>query len=115
MTEEIDNFLDFLKKSGFNTIMADSPSWKVVMDKALDKSMLSAKKQQDEPTPSRRVRVGDLVYHRSVPELGLGLVISESPNHTNYWIIKWCDQRYKDVGQLGINTSHLQVVKQTGK
>ena len=54
--------------------------------------------------------VGDLVYHVTVPKLGYGLIIAESEKYKGYWIIKWCDPRYHDVGQLGIQEKYLAKV-----
>ena len=54
--------------------------------------------------------VGKLVTHRTVPQLGLGLVVAESKVHKNYWIVQWCDSRYKDVGELGIGRDYLVIV-----
>jgi hypothetical protein len=54
--------------------------------------------------------VGDLVYHMTVPQLGYGLVVSESTRHKGYWIVKWCDERYSDVASLGIQAKYLAKV-----
>ena len=54
--------------------------------------------------------IGDLVYHVTVPQLGYGLIVCESEDHKDYWIVKWCDPRYHDVGQLGIQAKYLAKV-----
>ena len=58
----------------------------------------------------QKMTVGKLVIHRTVPQLGLGLVVAESKKHKDYWIVQWCDRRYGDVGQLGIDREYLQIV-----
>ena len=58
----------------------------------------------------QKLSVGDLVSHVTVPTLGYGLVVAESKNHKDYWIVKWCDPRYYDVGQLGIQAKYLAKV-----
>ena len=54
--------------------------------------------------------IGDLVYHVTVPQLGYGLIVCESEDHKDCWIVKWCDPRYHDVGQLGIQAKYLAKV-----
>ena len=58
----------------------------------------------------QKMTVGKLVIHRTVPQLGLGLVVAESKKHKDYWIVQWCDRRYGDVGQLGIGRDYLVIV-----
>jgi len=58
----------------------------------------------------QKLSVGDLVSHVTVPTLGYGLVVAESKIHPNYWIVKWCDPRYSDVGELGIQAMYLAKV-----
>ena len=58
----------------------------------------------------QKMSVGKLVRHRTVPMLGLGLVVAESKDHKGFWIVKWCDPRYCDVGQLGIDREFLEIV-----
>ena len=58
----------------------------------------------------QKMTVGKLVIHRTVPQLGLGLVVAESDKHKGYWIVQWCDKRYCDVGQLGIDQDYLVIV-----
>ncbi len=58
----------------------------------------------------QKMSIGKLVRHRTVPALGLGLVVGESNQYKGYWMIKWCDQRYSDVGHLGIEESYLEIV-----
>ena len=58
----------------------------------------------------QKMTVGKLVIHRTVPQLGLGLVVAESDKHKGYWIVQWCDRRYYDVGELGIDRDYLQIV-----
>ena len=115
MTEEIDNILDYLKRAGLNTISTDSPAWKILHScKKIDNSMQSpSKKKLDisiEQENGQKMTVGLLVRHRTVPQLGLGLVVAESDKHKGYWIVQWCDRRYYDVGELGIDRDYLQIV-----
>ena len=58
----------------------------------------------------QKLTVGQLVRHRTVPQLGLGLVVGESKMHKGFWIVQWCDTRYHDVGQLGIDREYLEIV-----
>jgi hypothetical protein len=58
----------------------------------------------------QKMTVGLLVQHRTVPQLGLGLVVAESKKHKGYWIIQWCDKRFSGVGQLGIDREFLVIV-----
>ena len=115
MTEEIDNILDYLKRAGLNTISTDSPAWKILHScKKIDNSMQSpSKKKLDisiEQENGQKMTVGLLVRHRTVPQLGLGLVVAQSTIHKDYWIVQWCDKRYCDVGQLGIGRDYLVIV-----
>ena len=117
MTEEIDNLLDYLQKAGLNTINIDSPAWKLlhkVKKNKIDKTIrFGSKKIIDktiEQENGQKMTVGQLVRHRTVPQLGLGLVVGESKTHKNYWIVKWCDPRYYDVGSLGIDGEYLEIV-----
>ena len=104
MTEELDNFLDYLQKAGLNTINYYSPAWRLLHNhqKIIDKTIVSQNGQ--------KMSIGKLVRHRTVPALGLGLVVGESNQYKGYWLIKWCDQRYSDVGHLGIEESYLEIV-----
>ena len=106
MTEEIDNILDYLKKAGLNTISTNSPAWKVIHnvngEKIIDKTI--------EYKNGQKMTVGLLVRHRTVPALGIGLVVSESKAHKGFWMIQWCDPRYYDVGTLGIDEDYLEIV-----
>ena len=54
--------------------------------------------------------IGDLVFHATVPQIGLGLITRESERHSGYWIIKWCDKRYDGVGELGIHEDFITKV-----
>ena len=124
MIEEIDNILDYLKKAGLNTIDTNSPAWKILhslkQTQRLDKPIedpnsieLKYKKQglnSIEHENGQKMTVGLLVRHRTVPQLGLGLVVAESKKHKGYWIVQWCDKRYCDVGELGIDRDYLQIV-----
>jgi hypothetical protein len=117
MIEEIDNILDYMQRSGLNTISTDSPAWKLlhnVRENKIDISMSSQpEKKLDisiEFKNGQKLSVGDLVSHVTVPTLGYGLVVAESENHKDYWIVKWCDPRYHDVGQLGIQAKYLAKV-----
>tara|TARA_Y100000034_G_C6830973_1_gene375064 strand:+ start:402 stop:623 length:222 start_codon:yes stop_codon:yes gene_type:complete len=62
------------------------------------------------PQVGHFLSIGDLVSHVTVPTLGYGLVVRESEDHKGYWIVKWCDPRYHDVGQLGIQAKYLTKV-----
>ena len=115
MTEEIDNLLDYLQKAGLNTIHVNSPAWKLLHSRSkLDKTMgLNSKKIIDKTIRfgvGQKMTVGVLVRHRTVPQLGLGLVVAESKKHKGYWIVQWCDRRYYDVGELGIDQDYLVIV-----
>jgi len=80
----------------------------------LDKTMLEEQKKLLDKTMElgngHFLSIGDLVYHVTVPQLGYGLVVRESEDHKDYWIVKWCDPRYHDVGQLGIQAKYLAKV-----
>jgi hypothetical protein len=118
MTEEIDNLLDYLQRAGLNTIRIDSPAWKLLhkvkKENKIDKTMCFESKKIIDKTirleNGQKMTVGKLVRHRTVPQLGLGLVVGESKNHKGYWIVKWCDPRYYDVGSLGIDREYLEIV-----
>ena len=79
--------------------------------KLLDKTMPNDQKKLVDKTMElgngQFLSIGDLIYHVTVPNLGYGLIVSENPKHKNYWIIRWCDERYRDVGQLGIHAKYL--------
>jgi len=118
MNEEIDNLLDYLQRAGLNTISTNSPAWKLMhkvepTDK-IDKTMPKAQKKIIDKTMElgngQKMTVGKLVEHKTVPKLGLGLVVAESRSHPNYWIVKWCDPRYHDVGQMGIHAEYLKIM-----
>ena len=68
------------------------------------------RKYADENRNGQKMTVGLLVRHRTVPQLGLGLVVAESKKHKGYWIVQWCDKRYCDVGELGIDRDYLVIV-----
>ena len=124
MTEEIDNLLNYLKKAGLSTISTNSPAWKALhnikevssIDKTregLNSIRHKIKKQglnSIEQENGQKMTVGLLVRHRTVPQLGLGLVVAESTIHKDYWIVQWCDSRYKGVGELGIGRDYLVIV-----
>ena len=124
MTDEIDNLLDYLKKAGLNTINTNSPAWKILHNtkevSSIDKTREGVNSIQHkikkqgvnsiEQENGQKMTVGILVRHRTVSQLGLGLVVGESKTHKNYWIVKWCDPRYYDVGSLGIDGEYLQIV-----
>ena len=124
MTEEIDNILDYLKKAGLNTIDTNSPAWKVLhsskqtqrLDNLIEDPNSIELKDKKQGLNSiglengQKMTVGKLVTHRTVPQLGLGLVVAESKKHKGYWIVQWCDKRYCDVGELGIDRDYLQIV-----
>jgi len=118
MIEEIDNILDYMRKAGLNTISTDSPAWKLLHkvkdENKIDNSIQSTSKKKLDISiqfeNGQKLSVGDLVSHVTVPTLGYGLVVAESENHKDYWIVKWCDPRYHDVGQLGIQAKYLAKV-----
>ena len=115
MTEEIDNILEYLKRAGLNTIQPKSPAWKFTKWKTnkIDNSIGFDTKKLDISIGyenGQKMTVGQLVRHRTVPQLGLGLVVAESKIHKDYWIVQWCDRRYGDVGQLGIGRDYLIIV-----
>lgn len=122
MIEEIDNILEYLQRAGLNTIATDSPAWKIIhkpKEKSLDTSKVDNSigfdpKKLDNSIGfdenGQKMTVGKLVRHRTVPMLGLGLVVAESKDHKGYWIVQWCDKRYHDVGQLGIDRDYLVIV-----
>ena len=115
MTEEIDNILDYLQKAGLNTISTDSPAWKLIHNPKCQKNVKNPLTRQKLDISigfgnGQKLSVGDLVSHVTVPTLGYGLVVAESKNHKDYWIVKWCDPRYHDVGQLGIQAKYLAKV-----
>ena len=126
MNEEIDNLLDYLQRAGLNTISTNSPAWKLMHNvkcqknvknpltrQKLDNSIGFDQKKLDnsmEFVNGQKMTVGKLVEHKTVPKLGLGLVVAESRNHPNYWIVKWCDPRYHDVGQMGIHAEYLKIM-----
>lgn len=114
MTEEIDKILDYLQKAGLNTISTSSPAWKLLHKKQkVDISMGLKSKKIDismESKNGQKMSIGKLVRHRTVPSLGLGLVVAESKTHKGFWMIQWCDPRYYDVGNLGIDENYLEIV-----
>ena len=114
MTEEIDNILNYLKKTGLSSIDTNSPVWKILHSNKVDIPMGSKSNKIIDITMKeengQKMTVGKLVTHRTVPQLGLGLVVAESKVHKNYWIVQWCDRRYGDVGQLGIGSDYLEIV-----
>tara|TARA_B100001094_G_C17578452_1_gene506316 strand:- start:171 stop:527 length:357 start_codon:yes stop_codon:yes gene_type:complete len=117
MIEEIDNILDYMQRAGLNTISTDSPAWKLLHNIRENKIDISMSSQTEKKLDisiqfenGQKLSVGDLVSHVTVPTLGYGLVVAESENHPDYWIVKWCDPRYHDVGQLGIQAMYLAKV-----
>ena len=118
MTEEIDNLLDYLKRAGLNTISINSPAWKLLhkagkkdkIDKTINFVTNKIIDNTIEQENGQKMTVGKLVRHRTVPQLGLGLVVAQSTIHKDYWIVQWCDRRYGDVGQLGIGSDYLEIV-----
>jgi hypothetical protein len=126
MIEEINNILDYMQRAGLNTISTDSPAWKLLHNvkcqknvkdlltcQKIDNSIGFEEKKLDISigfVNGQKLSVGDLVSHVTVPTLGYGLVVCESKDHKGYWIVKWCDPRYHDVGQLGIQAKYLAKV-----
>jgi hypothetical protein len=118
MTEEIDNLLDYLQRAGLNTISIDSPAWKLLhkvkKKNKIDKTIRFGSKKIVDKTirleNGQKLSIGKLVRHRTVPALGLGLVVAESKTHKGFWMIQWCDSRYYDVGNLGIDENYLEIV-----
>ena len=110
-----------------NTIAIGSPAWNLVHNveeankitkklltcQKLDNSIGFEKKILDNSIGyenGQKLSIGQLVHHKTVPQLGLGLVVAESKIHKDYWIVQWCDRRYGDVGQLGIGRDYLVIV-----
>jgi len=115
MTENLDNFLDYLQKAGLNTINYHSPAWKLLHNhrEKVDNSIGFNSKKVDNSIGyenGQKLSIGKLVRHRTVPALGIGLVVGESKAHKGFWMIQWCDPRYYDVGQLGIDENYLEIV-----
>ena len=122
MIEDIDNLLEYLQKAGLNTINTNSPAWKL-LHKVKGRSLLTRQKIDNsigfDPKKvdisigfenGQKLSIGKLVQHRTVPQLGLGIVVGESKMHKGFWIVQWCDVRYHDVGQLGIDKEYLEIV-----
>ena len=108
MIEEIDNILDYLQRAGLNTIATNSPAWELLHSAKEKKPLTCQNLDNPREVPNgQKLSIGDLVSHVTVPSLGYGLVVAESKEHPNYWIVKWCDPRYSDVGQLGIQAMYL--------
>ena len=114
MTEEIDNILDYLEKAGLNSIDTNSPAWKILHSNKVDIPMSSKSKKILDITMKeengQKMTVGKLVTHRTVPQLGLGVVVAESEKHKGYWHVKWCDERYQDGGSMGIEEGYLEML-----
>ena len=116
MTEEIDNLLDYIKKAGLNTINTNSPAWKLLHNgkcQKIDNSIGFDPKKVDISIGfenGQKLSVGKLVRHRTVPQLGFGIVVGESKVYKGFWIVQWCDVRYHDVGQLGLEREYLEIV-----
>ena len=117
MTEKTDNFSEWMRKTGLSTVQTNSPAWKHLFEDAKDDEQeffnLLTRQKLDISIGfgnGQKMSVGKLVRHRTVPQLGLGLVVAESKIHKNYWIVQWCDRRYGDVGQLGIGSDYLEIV-----
>ena len=81
-----------------------------LVDKTMPKPQKKIIDKTMELGNGQKMTVGKLVEHKTVPKLGLGLVVAESRNHPNYWIVKWCDPRYHDVGQMGIHAEYLKIM-----
>lgn len=114
MTEDLDELLDYLQKAGLNTMCIGSPVWNLLCSKKVDKTMNSKSKKIVDKTieleSGQKMTVGVLVRHRTVPQLGLGVVVAESEKHKGYWYVKWCDERYQDVGSMGIEEGYLEIL-----
>ena len=115
MTQDIDNILEYLQKAGLNTMTIGSPAWNLLhhSHEKIDNSIGFKRKKVDNSIGyenGQKLTVGQLVRHRTVPQLGLGLVVRESKQHKGFWIVQWCDTRYHDVGQLGIDREYLEIV-----
>lgn len=114
MIEEIDELLDYLQKAGLNTVCVSSPAWDLLHNKKVDKTMNEETKKiidkTIKPKTGQKMTVGVLVRHRTVPQLGLGVVVAESEKHKGYWYVKWCDERYQDVGSMGIEEGYLEIL-----
>lgn len=112
MTDEIDNLVDYLKRTGLNTITVDSPVWKLLYKNKKVNNLDTSRQGVNSIVKEngQKMTVGKLVRHRTVPQLGLGLVVAESKIHKGFWIIQWCDVRYYDVGRLGIQKEYLEII-----
>ena len=127
MTNNIDDILNYMQKAGLNTIAIGSPAWNLVHNvekfEKIDKKALTRQKFDNSIGFEKKIldisigyengqkmTVGQLVRHRTVPQLGLGVVVGESKMHKGFWIVQWCDIRYHDVGQLGIDKEYLEIV-----
>lgn len=80
------------------------------IDKTMDKEQKNLIDNTIHSENGQKLSVGQLVRHRTVPQLGLGIVAAEHREYKGYWVIKWCDARYHDVGQLGIQAEYLEVL-----
>jgi len=117
MNKDLDNFLDYLKKAGLSRINTCSPAWKLLYnckEEIIDITIQPRPKKLVDITikdqNGQKMSIGKLVRHRTVPALGLGLVVGESKAHKGFWMIQWCDPRYYDVGNLGIDENYLEIV-----
>ena len=85
-------------------------SGKTIVDKTITNDQKKLLDKTMELGNNHFLSIGDLVYHVTVPKLGYGIIVAQSHKHKNYWIIKWCDIRYSDVGELGIHAQYLAKV-----
>ena len=81
-----------------------------IFDKTMSKNKKNLIDNTMEQENGQKMTVGLLVRHRTVGALGLGLIVSQSKAHKGFWMVKWCDERYCDVGSLGIAEEYLEIV-----
>ena len=112
--QQVTSFIEYLRKAGLANLPINHPVFDVYRGNEVDITMSSkTNKKLDitmKPKNGQKLSVGDLVSHVTVPTLGYGLVVAESDKHPNYWIVKWCDPRFCDVGELGIQAMYLAKV-----
>ena len=114
--QQIASGIAILRKMGLANLPINHPVFKerLIEGKKVDIPMTSKSNKiidiTIEEENGQKMTVGKLVTHRTVPQLGLGLVVAESKKHKGYWIVQWCDKRFSDVGELGIDRDYLVIV-----
>ena len=81
-----------------------------IVDKTMSKNKKNLIDKTMELENGQKMSIGKLVRHRTVSALGIGLVVQESKVHKGFWMIQWCDPRYYDVGNLGIDEQYLEIL-----